>query len=188
MLRVSLAKAGVLARPMARTTFMMLPPSMIAPKTRPSRMVGKAHIASIIMESTWSTALPCVAGDDADYGADDRRNEHRKHADGDGDARAVEHAAEHVAAEDVGAEPVGRGWGRRGRWPCPWRHGHRGISYSRKSRGHDEKEHRSAENGGFSLGEPLYPSATLGHRLFFSAVHVETPPNICADILISPRR
>ena len=31
MLRVSLAKAGVLARPMARTTFMMLPPSMIAP-------------------------------------------------------------------------------------------------------------------------------------------------------------
>ena len=132
--------------------------------------------------------LAGVAGYDADYGADDRRNEHRKQADGEGDARAVEHAAEHGAAEDVGAEPVGRGGAGEGvgRVHGGMVIGAYHIPENREE--HDEKEHRSAEYGGFSLGEPLYPSATLGHRLFFSAVHVETPPNICADILISPRR
>jgi hypothetical protein len=49
------------------------------------------------------------AGDRADRHADEERHQHRRQADGERDAAAVEHAREDVLAEVVGAERMDRG-------------------------------------------------------------------------------
>ena len=76
-----------------------------------------------------------VAGDGAPDDADGHRNQRGDQADGERHAAAVEDAREHIAAEVVGAEPVGAG----GRQVLVWQVQQVGVGQAR--------EHRADETG-----------------------------------------
>ena len=77
-----------------------------------SRMSGKASITSISAHDQPIGPAAEIAGQHAQHRADDGGDADRDQADGQRDARARQHAAEHIAPGRIGAEGEGRG--RRG--------------------------------------------------------------------------
>ena len=100
-----------------------------------------------------------VAGDQPEQHAERARDADRDHADLEGDARAVEQAAEDVAAELVGAEPVERGWRLQARAQIDLERIERRPERGRHGGCNQNADQESADRG---IGAHLHSAATRG--------------------------
>ena len=100
-------KPGMKMMPIAIMAFRMLVPRL-AIRITASRIAGNENSSSMSRISTMSIQTAEIGGEDADHRAADQADPDRDQRHLDRDARRVDGAREHVAAELVGAQPVRR--------------------------------------------------------------------------------